>query len=121
MKLLIAFLTLAIGCFGADIAGKWNISAPTPNGNQVKYQLFIQVQGDSYSGTIAGDEGEVALRDIKVNGSELSFRIETDDARYDVTAAVDGDSIKGTYKVNGNAGGAFTGTRQASAKQTSAR
>lgn len=111
MKLVIAFLTLALGCFAADVAGKWNLSATTSNGAEVKYTLIIESQGGSYSGVISADEGEVVLRDVKVKGGQLSFKVETDDANYEVSATVDGDTIKGAYKVNGNSGGTFTGIR----------
>ena len=121
MKLFIALLTLAIGCFAADVSGKWNISAPTRNGAEVKYRLVIQSQGDSFTGVISSDEGEVALKDVKVKDADLSFRVETDDAHYEVTATVTGDTMKGTYTVNGSQSGTFTGTREGTNKQTSTR
>ena len=114
MKLVIAFLTLALGCFAADVAGKWSISAARPDGAEVKYMLVIQSQGDSYSGVISSDEGEVALKDVKVKDAQLSFKVETDDADYEITATVDGDTMKGSYKLNGNSGGTFTGRREGS-------
>jgi hypothetical protein len=121
MKLFIAFLTLAISCFAADVTGKWTISAPTRSGAEVKYRLTIQGSAGSYSGIISADEGEVALKDVKVNDAELSFVVETDDAHYEVTATVTGDTMKGGFKINGNAGGSFTGTREGGSKQTSSR
>ena len=112
MKLVIAFLALAIGCFAANVTGKWNLSATSADGTEVKYTLIIESQGDSYTGVISADEGEVVLRDVKVKDGQLSFKVETDDANYEVSASVDGDTMKGTYKVNGNSGGTFTGKRQ---------
>jgi hypothetical protein len=111
MKLLIALLTLAIGCYAADVAGKWNVSAPTGNGGEMKLRLVIQADGQSYSGVISNEEGEAVLRDVTVKESAVTFRVETGDAQYEVTATVDGDTIKGSYKVNNSPGVSFIGTR----------
>jgi hypothetical protein len=111
MKLLLAFLALLIGCSAGEIAGKWNIVVPARDGNQIKYQLVLRSDGGAYSGFISSEEGDAALSDIKVSDAGLTFKIETDNATYAVKATVDGDSMKGEYSVNGNAGGTFTATR----------
>lgn len=112
MKLLIALFSISMACMAADVTGAWNVRAPARNGGEMKLTLTIQAGKDSYSGVISNDEGEAVLRDIRVKDAEVTFVVETDDARYEVTATVDADAMKGTYKVNNSAGGNFTGTRQ---------
>jgi hypothetical protein len=114
MKLAIALLVCAAACLAADPAGKWALTAATPNGGQMKVRLVIEARGDAYTGVVSNSEGEAVLKDLRVKDSEVSFVVETDDARYEVSATVDGDAMKGSYKVNGNSAGNFSGTRERS-------
>jgi hypothetical protein len=114
MKIPIALLACAFACLAAAPAGKWALTAATPNGGQMKVTLIIQAQADSYTGVISNDEGEAVVKDLRVKDSEVSFRVETDDALYEVSASVDGNAMKGSYKVNGNPAGNFSGARERS-------
>jgi hypothetical protein len=112
MKLLLLFLSLVLASPAADIAGKWNVVAPSSDGGALRVQLIIQRTGDTYSGVIVADDGEAPVRDIQLRGPNLAFKIDTDDAAYEIAASVDGDSMKGTYSVNRQAGGHFTAKRE---------
>ena len=112
MKALFALLTLAMACFASDVTGTWTVSAPTRNGGEMKLTLVIHAGDNSYSGVISNEEGDAVLKDVRVKDAEMTFRIDTDDAHYEVTATVDGNAMKGSYKVNNSPGGTFTATRR---------
>jgi hypothetical protein len=114
MKLFIALLTLSAAAYAADIAGNWNISAPTRNGGEMKVRLVIQQSGDSYSGTVSTDEGDAIIKDVRLKDSELVFKVETDERTYEITATVAGNTMKGTYTVDRQPAGSFTATRDTS-------
>ena len=116
MKLFIALLTLAAGAYAADITGKWDITAPTRNGGELKVRLVIQQNGDTYSGTVSTDEGDAIIKDVRVKDSEVVFKVETDERTYEITATVSGDSMKGTYTIDRQPAGSFTATRATGVK-----
>lgn len=109
MKLLITFLAFMLVCSAADVAGAWNVVVPTRDGD-VNYKVVIKQDGESYSGTITADD-TLPLTDLKVKGSELSFKVVTDTVTYEVSGTVDGDAMKGKYKVGDRASGEFTAKR----------
>lgn len=111
MKLLLISLVFTALCYAADIAGKWNLTAPRPNGAEMKAKLVIQDNGGSYSGLISSEQGDAALKNVQVKDSELTFLVETDEVVYEVKAIIDGDSMKGNFLVNKNPGGSFSGIR----------
>ena len=114
MKLLVMFFALVFACAGADVAGKWNIVVPGRDGGEMRFTLTIQQDGEKYSGTIMNDNGEgMPISDVRVSESELKFKILADDANYDIAATVEGDKMKGTFKVNDQPGGNFTATKTA--------
>ncbi len=114
MRLLFSFIALLLTCSAAEISGKWNIVVPGHDGSEMKYELVLRSEGSSYTGFISSQEGDATLNDIKVNDTEVTFKIETDNATYEVKANVDGEKMKGEFTVNGNRGGTFTATRQKS-------
>lgn len=99
-------------CGATELAGKWIVTAPSRDGNQITMSMVIRAVGDSYAGTISGEQGDATLSAIKLDGSELTFEIETDDATYHVKATIDGDKMKGSYQVGQSPGGTFTAEKQ---------
>jgi hypothetical protein len=113
MKLLVLFFALVSVC-AAGVEGKWNLLVPGRDGGEMRFTLVIQQQGEKYSGNIMNDNGEgMPISDVRVTDSELKFKILADDANYDVSATVEGEKMKGNFKVNDQPGGTFTATKAA--------
>lgn len=77
--LLIASLLTAcsaLSAAAADLAGKWTAEFDTQIGVQ-KYVYTFKAEGDKLTGTATFDhsygQGTVALKDIKVEGDQVSF------------------------------------------------
>lgn len=55
----------------AGIEGRWRGSIQTPQGDQ-EINCVIKKDGGSYTGTITGMQGDVALQEIKRDGDKVS-------------------------------------------------
>jgi hypothetical protein len=107
---------LCAGCaLGADVAGKWNVTAVTPEGSEMKAQMVLKNQGGNLAGEMISPRGTFTLQDIKVSGEELTYKIATGDSVYGIKLAVTGDSMKGTWSGADGTSGAVTAKREAAA------
>jgi hypothetical protein len=98
-----ALLSLASA---ADVAGKWKAEFDTQIGLQ-KYVYEFKVDGDKLIGKATFEreqaKGEVALKEIKVNGDDISFmeplNFDGQEVRIDYKGKVSGDEMKLTRQV----------------------
>ena len=89
-----------------DLAGSWHAEFDTMIGVQ-KYTYTFKVEGATIAGTATfareTGKGEVALRDIKLEGDKISFvePFQTDEGEINITytGTVAGDEMKLTRKV----------------------
>ncbi len=116
-------LLLAVGALGlraddqpANVAGTWNMTVNSDQG-ALTMVLTIQQDGGKIKGTSKSDFGESQL-DGTVKGNSIDFivHVKSDNGDFDVEhiGTVDGDTIKGTFKMPGNAdfSGQWSATRQ---------
>jgi hypothetical protein len=97
----------------ANVDGSWNTVTKSPMGDQAAV-LTIVSAGDSFTGTYAGAMGTTEVKDGKVDGDRLTWKVDITvpmPMTLDGEAVVDGDTITGT--LTAGAFGAFpmTGTR----------
>jgi uncharacterized protein len=91
---------------GADLAGKWTSEFESQIGLQ-KYIYEFQVEGAKITGKATHDhsmgKGEAPLKDIKLNGEDLSFvellSLEGNEITITYTGQIVGDEIKLTRVV----------------------
>jgi len=116
-------LLLAVGALGlraddqpANVAGTWNMTVNSDQG-ALTMVLTIQQDGGKIKGTSKSDFGESQL-DGTVKGNSIDFivHVKSDNGDFDGEhiGTVDGDTIKGTFKMPGNAdfSGQWSATRQ---------
>ena len=73
-------------------------SAQSSDGTQYKLDLLLKEEGGKLSGTLTTAGGEVLeLREVKLEGEELSFKLDTDDGTYSVALKVSENTMKGSY------------------------
>jgi hypothetical protein len=71
-------LIAAAPAFAADIDGKWAGSIDSPNG-QVNVGFTFKADGAKLTGTTTGPDGmEVALKEGKIEGNNVSFKVSLD-------------------------------------------
>jgi hypothetical protein len=71
-------LTAAAPAFAADIDGTWAGSIDSPNG-QINVGFTFKADGAKLTGTTTGPDGmEVAIKEGKIEGNALSFKVSLD-------------------------------------------
>lgn len=96
-----------------SVAGTYNTVVKSPMGDQ-SGTLTVMVDGDSFTGQMAGGMGTMDIEDGKVAGNTLTWKMSMVvpmPMTLDCEATVDGDTITGA--VNAGAFGAMplSGTR----------
>lgn len=96
----------------SDAAGQWDIVTKTPMGDQ-SAKLTLQIDGDTITGTMAGAQGSVELKDGKVDNGELTWKatIPSPPITLEFKAKVEGDAISGDVKLGAFGNATFSGTR----------
>ncbi|GAA4765726.1 hypothetical protein GCM10023219_08430 [Stakelama sediminis] len=99
----------------ANVDGSWDTVTKSPMGDQ-QAVLTIDSSGDSFTGTYTGAMGSAEVKDGKVDGETLTWKLNISvpmPMTLDCTATVDGDAMNGS--VTAGAFGSFpmTGTRKA--------
>ena len=114
MKRLLLFLAAAVLAIAADITGTWNFNVETDMGSGTPTMTFKQ-DGKTLTGTYKGQLGEAPLRGT-VEGNKVEFSFEVSPTGDKITikyaGTLDGNTMKGTVDLAGQATGKFTATKQ---------
>ncbi|MDM7928183.1 MAG: hypothetical protein QUV12_05855 [Blastomonas fulva] len=98
-----------------SVAGQYDCVTKSPMGDQ-KSVLTVNVDGDSWTGSNAGQMGALDITDGKVDGNTLTWTMDMKvpmPMKLEGTATVDGDTISGQVKAGAFGTMAMTGTRKA--------
>jgi hypothetical protein len=94
---LTAFFLLAVSAFAADVDGKWAGTMSTPMGD-IPVAFALKANGTALTGTTTGPDGDVTIKDGKIEGSNISFTVTFDFGGMPFTLAykgvITGDTIK---------------------------
>src|ERR1700691_197135 len=93
-----ALLFLAVSAFAADVDGKWTGTMATPMGD-IPIGFTLKADGPKLTGTTTGPDGaDIAIKDGKIDGANISFNVTFDFGGMPFTLAYKGvvskDSIK---------------------------
>lgn len=98
-----------------SVAGTYDCVTKTPLGPQKGVLTVVPGEGDSFSGTIAGDLGQMDIRDGRINGDTLTWQMKMTmpmPMDLDCTATVTGYALTGTVKAGMFGTMEITGTRR---------
>ncbi len=98
-----------------SVAGTYECVTKTPMGDQ-KSDVTIVVNGDTFTGTNAGQMGSMEMENGKVDGNKLTWTMKRSVPRpmtLDGEATVDGDTITGSVKAGAFGSFPLSGTRKA--------
>ena len=87
-------LFTVIFCLAAEIAGKWNGTLRTPEGDEFPISYLLKVDGDKLTGSVTIPDNELPINDGKIHGDSLSFTVNYQGNTYLNEGRVAGDSIK---------------------------
>ncbi|AHE56861.1 hypothetical protein [Sphingomonas sanxanigenens] len=97
-----------------SLDGAYDCITKSPLGEQ-KSVFTVISDGSSFTGTNAGDLGSLDVIDGKVDGNQLSWKMEMTSPfpmTLDCTATIEGDSLKGTVSIGAFGSFPMIGTRQ---------
>ena len=97
----------------SGVDGRWDLAMATPMGEQ-RVTLVCTAAGNSLTGIMTGDDGDVPISNGTVSGTRLTFESKITKPmamtlKYDV--AVTGDALEGTFKPGMFPKGKVTGVR----------
>lgn len=76
---LCMFLIAAAPVAAADVDGKWTGSIDSPDGTAIAVGFTFKAEGTTLTGTTTGPDGaEVAIKEGKIEGNNLSFKVTLD-------------------------------------------
>lgn len=99
----------------SGVDGSYECVTKSPMGDQ-KSVLTVNVDGDSWTGSNAGQMGSLDITDGKVDGNTLTWTMDMKvpmPMKLEGTATVDGDTITGQIKAGAFGTMAMSGTRKA--------
>jgi hypothetical protein len=98
-------ILLVMTASAADVAGKWVGQMPTRDGQTRETTFDLKASGDKLSGTMSSPQGAVEIKDGKVSGGDISFKVSFDAGGNTIVllfkGTVSGDQIKFTRKREG--------------------
>ncbi|MFN0087495.1 MAG: hypothetical protein ACKVX9_19045 [Blastocatellia bacterium] len=104
--ILFTLLTVA---WAADVDGKWTAQVPGRQGNTQEVTFTFKAEGDKLTGTMSGRQGDTAISDGKISGSDLSFNVVREfngnSIKLVYKGVLAGDEIKFTRTMEGGPGG----------------
>ena len=97
----------------ADVAGEWAVNFGTPSG-PVEFTMYVTQSGPSLKGRLTSDAGEFPLSG-RVEGDQIRIVWSLPERgkmmEITFTGKVEGDSIKGTAKLEGVGEGPLSAER----------
>jgi len=106
--LVLGLILIAGFAFAAPIDGKWVGEVPGMDGSPMKLSYTFKADGDKLTGTTSSPDGkEIAIKDGKINGNNISFSISIDmggqEMKMDTKGVLSGDDLKLSMDMMGQA------------------
>jgi hypothetical protein len=92
-----ALLTAAACAAGSVAAGEWSCTNEPESGAKTKWTLAIREDGSKLAGKLTDGEVEIALSEVKVDGSGLTFQFFINGKPYRFDGKIAGQEITGRY------------------------
>jgi hypothetical protein len=109
MTFLFAFLSFFLADIEPSISnlindhiGEWEFSVVTPD-YTYKGVMELSKEGDAYSGLIISEGVETELKDVSIDGDELTFSMSAQGFECKIKGNFDADSFTGEVMVEGMA------------------
>ncbi len=99
----------------SEVNGSWDTVIDTPMGQQ-KPVLTLQTDGGKLTGTMAGAQGTVDIKDGAVDGNKATWNVEITSPMpmtLGFSITVDGDALNGNVKLGSFGNASISGTRAA--------
>ena len=88
----------------AKLIGAWNMNSLTPDGDSVPWKLTLKQQDGKWAGSIASEQGENPISNVKIDGAKIHFTTPYQGEYYDQDLQLEDGKLIGTWSGNGNSG-----------------
>ncbi len=99
-------LICAIAALAADVSGTWSGQMPTRDGGTRDVTFKLKQAGGALTGTMSAFDNDIAIKDGKVDGNNLSFSVTLDfngnEVKLLFTGAAEGSELKMTREREGS-------------------
>jgi hypothetical protein len=92
-----ALLTAAACAAGSVAAGEWSCTNESENGAKTKWTLAIREDGSKLAGKLTDGEVEIALSEVKVDGTGLTFQFFVNGKPYRFDGKIADKELVGKY------------------------
>ena len=96
-----------------SVAGTYNVTVKSPMGDQAG-TFTVNVDGDSFTGSLVGGLGSMDANEGKVDGNKLTWKMDMKvpmPMTLECEATVDGDTVTGAVKAGAFGSMPLSGTR----------
>ena len=105
VSIALMLVLLTVPAFAADVDGKWSGSIAGPQG-ELPVAFTFKADGTTLTGSTTGFDGaEVAIKDGKTDGKNISFTINFDFGGMPFTISYKGVVSPDEIKISGEAAG----------------
>jgi len=105
VSLILALSTAVVSAQGDRLAGRWEGTAQSPQGER-KAAASFKKEASGYTGTITGLRGDIAFKEVKVEGDKILATAEVEAQGTTIAIkyefALAGDALKGKGEVDFN-------------------
>ena len=108
---------MAIPASAADVSGNWKSKMETPRGTMER-TIQLKQDGDKLTGKIVTQRGEQEIKDGKVSGDSIEFKVDQrmgqggDTVSVTYKAKITGDKMEGTMQAGDREPRPFTATKE---------
>ncbi len=80
------------------------MTSSTSDGGQIPWSLTIKFDDAGYSATASTEDGESPVKEFKVDGPNVSFKVPYHGDYYDIKLKLVEDKLAGTWSGGGDSG-----------------
>ena len=92
------------------LVGKWNMVSTSDH--EIPWTLIIRQEEGKYSASASIEDGDAAVKELKVDGRNLTFTVPYQGQDYEIKLKLVKDKLSGTWSGGGDSGDT-TGTKAA--------
>lgn len=107
-------LLLAVPVF-AGIAGRWDVTSTTNDGEKIKSVLTVAETGGKVDATLAVGDRNLPLEKVAFAAEQISFRLMWGETGVNIKVKLDGDKLAGAWTADSGETGPVTAARIAAA------
>lgn len=101
MNLILSIISFLAFTIADDFTGTWAYTVNSPDGQVIKANFEFSQEDGTYTGKITSDQGELPLKDLKIEGNNMSCHFDYTGYRVEVKGVFKDDILDCKGSVEG--------------------